>query len=429
MLDKPVVGQTGSGNSGPGDLWPKGALDGLRILDLSRVLAGPWCAQILGDLGAEVIKIEQPGQRDDTRTWRPPWNVEPEGVERARSAYYLSCNRNKHSVAINLASDEGADLIRQIAASSDVVIENFKCGGLAKYGLDYASLSKIKPDLIYCSITGFGQTGPYAHRGGYDFLIQGMSGLMSITGQPDGAPGAEPLKVGVAVSDLFTGLYATISILAAVQHRRNTGIGQHIDLALLDTQVAVLANQAMNWLVGQKVPGRLGNGHPNVVPYRCFATSDGHIIVACGNDRQFRALTTALGREDLRDDPRFADNSGRQLNRGHLEAGLEDSIAKWTSADVLALLEKAGVPCGPINRIDQIFADPHIAARGLVSSFDGQGGADIPVVGFPARLSASPATYRKPPPHLGADTETVLEQVLGLTAADTERLRAAGVIG
>lgn len=390
------------------------ALSGLRVLDLSRVLAGPWSSQILGDLGAEIIKIEQPGKGDDTRSWGPPYLDTGTGDPDPFSAYYLACNRNKRSVAIDIANPEGAALIRRLAQHCDVVLENFKVGGLARYGLDYASLRAENPRLVYCSITGFGQTGPYAPRGGYDFLIQGMSGLMSVTGQPDGAPGAEPLKVGVPVSDLFTGLYATVSILAALRHRDKTGQGQHIDCALLDTQVSLLANQAMNWLVGGQVPRRLGNGHPNVVPYRCFATADGHIIVAVGNDGQFRNLCRLLDRQDLLDDARFATNAGRQTNRVELEAALADSIGTWASAPLIARLAEFGVPGGPINRVDQVFADPQIQARGLVRHITMDNGADIPMVGFPAQLSATPATYRHAPPRLGGQTQTVLHDLLGL---------------
>lgn len=409
---------------------PAAALAGVRVLDLSRVLAGPWASQILGDLGAEVIKIEHPGKGDDTRAWGPPYleSKEDDAGGDPLSAYYLSCNRNKKSVAIDIASPEGAALIRRLARSCDIVLENFKVGGLARYGLDYESLKRENEALIYCSITGFGQTGPYAARGGYDFLIQGMSGLMSVTGQPEGTPGSEPLKVGVPVSDLFTGMYATVSILAALHHRDRTGQGQRIDCALLDTQVAVLANQGMNWLVGGQVPRRMGNGHPNVVPYRCFATGDGHIIVAVGNDGQFRALCRLLGRQDLLDDDRFANNPGRQTNRQELEAALAESIAGWDSAGLIAAMAEAGVPAGPINRIDQVFADPQIVARGLVHRLETEGGTTIPVVGFPARLSETPASYRQAPPRLGQQTAEILGDLLGLDAAELADLTARAVI-
>lgn len=407
------------------------SLAGLRVLDLSRVLAGPWASQILGDLGADVLKIEHPEKGDDTRAWGPP-NLQPapgDQSDDAPSAYYLSCNRNKRSLAIDIAKPEGAALIRRLARVSDIVLENFKVDGLSRYGLDYESLKRENPALIYCSITGFGQTGPYASRGGYDFLIQGMSGLMSVTGQPEGTPGSEPLKVGVPVSDLFTGLYATVSVLAALHHRERTGEGQHIDCALLDTQVAVLANQGMNWLVGGQVPKRLGNGHPNVVPYRCFATADGHIIVAVGNDGQFRALCRLLGREDLLGDERFANNPGRQVNRVELEAALAESMAGWASADLIAALANGGVPAGPINRIDQVFSDPQVVARGLVHQLETAGGTPVPIVGFPARLSRTPASYRRVPPRLGEQTDEVLSDLLSLAPDDIESLRACGAIG
>ncbi|QCG93369.1 CoA transferase [Azospirillum sp. TSA2s] len=412
-----------------------GALAGIRVLDLSRVLAGPWASQALGDLGADVIKVEHPGHGDDTRAWGPPF-LSADGaadgaagdVERL-SAYYLSCNRNKRSIAIDIAKPDGADIIRRFAADCDVVIENFKVGGLARYGLDYAALSGINPRLVYCSITGFGQTGPLAPRPGYDFLIQGMSGLMSITGQPEGELGSEPLKVGVAVSDVFTGLYATISILAALRHRDRTGQGQHIDCALLDTQVSVLANQAMNWLVGGMVPGLMGNKHPNVVPYRTFKARDGHVIVATGNDGQFRALCRLLGLEEVAASPRFADNASRLALRDELEGLLADAIANWDQAALIAAMAEAGVPGGPINRIDQVFAEPHLAERGLVREMTLEDGRKVPVVGYPARLSNSPATYRRPPPRLGQQTAEVLEEMLGYSPDRVEQLRSSGVLG
>ena len=339
------------------------ALSGVRVLDLSRVLAGPWAAQTLGDLGAEVIKIEQPGKGDDTRAWGPPWLIEADGS--LFSAYYLACNRNKRSVAIDIARPEGAALVRQLAMDCDVVIENFKVGGLARYGLDQASLRAANPRLVYASITGFGQDGPYAPRGGYDFLVQGMGGLMSITGAPERTPGGGPLKAGVALIDVMTGLYATIAILAALRHRDATGVGQHIDCALLDTSVAVLANQGMNWLVGGMVPQPMGNAHPNAVPYRAFAVADGHVIVTVGNDSQFRAFCALLGRDDLATDPRFVTNALRVVNRNALEAALQESLATRQRDEVLAEMAAQGVPGGPINRLDQVFADPQVIARGM----------------------------------------------------------------
>jgi crotonobetainyl-CoA:carnitine CoA-transferase CaiB-like acyl-CoA transferase len=404
---------------------PPGPLAGLRVLDLSRVLAAPWATQILGDLGAEVLKVEKPGKGDDTRGWGPPFLED--GSSRP-DAYYLCANRNKRSVAIDFARPEGAALVRRLAADADVLVENFRTGGLAKYGLDAPALLKVNPRLIYCSVTGFGHTGPYAARGGYDFLIQGMSGLMSVTGRPEGVPGAGPLKVGVPVSDLFTGLYATVAILAALNHRSRSGEGQHIDCALLDSQVALLVNQAMNYLVGGEVPRRLGNAHPNVVPYRDFAASDDYILVACGNDGQFRALCALLGRDDLAVDTRFATNADRLRERRILEVELARAIAPWRAAELLAAMEKAGVPGGPINSVDQVLEDPQIIAREMLRVMHRDDGTAVKVVGFPGRLSRSPASYRLAPPRLGQDTRAVLEAELGLGEAEIEALRTAGAV-
>lgn len=401
-----------------------GPLTGLRVLDLSRVLAGPWATQILGDLGADVIKIEQPGKGDDTRGWGPPFL--DDGSHDA--AYYLAINRNKRSLAIDIATPEGADIVRRLALQSDILVENFRVGGLEKYGLDHKALRAAKSDLIYCSITGFGQDGPYADRGGYDFLVQGMSGLMSVTGRPDGEPGAGPLKVGVPVADLFTGLNATVAILAALRHRDATGEGQHIDCALLDTQVAMLANQASNWLNGGVAPGRLGNDHPNVIPYRDFQTADGSVLVALGNDRQFIRFCQLLDREDLAADPRLRSNAHRAANRAMLMAELERTIATWRSADLIAAMEAEGLPGGPVNTIPQIFDDPQIKARGVVHSLSRDTGAQVRVPGFPARLSRSPASYRTAPPRLGADTESVLAGQLGLSPPEIESLIKAGIV-
>lgn len=401
-----------------------GPLAGITVLDLSRVLAGPWCSQALGDLGADVIKIEQPGQGDDTRKWGPPFLND--GSRDA--AYYLCANRNKRSVAINMADPAGADLIRQFAAQADVVIENFRVGGLAKYGLDYASLRAIKPDLIYLSITGFGQTGPLRNTGGYDFLVQGMSGLMSVTGLPDGEPGGGPMKVGIPISDLTTGLYATISVLAALNHRHATGEGQQIDLALLDTQVALLANQASNWLNGGVAPRRMGNQHPTVVPYQDFTCSDGDVLVAIGNDRQFRQFMDILGLSGLADDPRFDISSGRCLNRDALMDVMRPVIARWKAADLIAAMQGAGLPGGKVNEIREVLAHPQIEARGLVHEMARSDGTPVKVLGFPAQLSASPATYRHAPPRSGEDTAAVLAEKLGLVQDEIKRLLAAGVI-
>jgi len=401
-----------------------GPLAGIKVLDLSRVLAGPWSTQALGDLGADVWKVEQPGQGDDTRRWGPPFLPDGSGD----SAYYLCANRNKRSIAVDIARPEGAALIRDLAAQADIVVENFRVGGLAKYGLDYASLKAINPSLIYCSITGFGQDGPYKDRGGYDFLVQGMSGLMSVTGRPDDAPGGGPIKVGVPISDLLTGLYATISILAALHHREKTGEGQQIDCALLDTQVALLANQASNYMNGGMIPRRLANEHPNTVPYQDFACSDGSVLVALGNDRQFRAFCGLIGRPDLPDDPRFLTNGVRSPNRAALQAEMAPAIARWTSADLIAAMEAAKLPGGKVNEIPEILADPHIAHRGLIHEMTRSDGQAVKVLGFPAQFGATPAGYRRAPPRSGEDTAEVLHEVLDLDDAALARLAAAGAI-
>jgi crotonobetainyl-CoA:carnitine CoA-transferase CaiB-like acyl-CoA transferase len=401
-------------------LPPTGPLAGIKVLDLSRVLAGPWSGQMLGDLGAEVIKVEQPGHGDDTRRWGPPFL--PDGSR--DSAYYLCANRNKRSVAIDIATLEGQDLVRRLAAQADIVLENFRGGGLSKYGLDYPALKGVKPDLIYCSITGFGQTGPDKDKGGYDFLIQGMSGLMSVTGETDG----HPLKVGIPVSDLTTGLYATISILAALQHRNRTGEGQQIDLALLDAQMAMLANQASNWLNGGVEPKRMGNQHPTIVPYQDFACADGDILIALGNDRQFKTLTAVLGLSQLGDDPRYAASADRSDNREALFAAIKPVIAAWKSSDLIAALEAAKLPGGRINSIPEALAQPQIEARGMVHEIARDDGTAVRFLGFPAKLSASPATYRHAPPRAGQDTRAVLAEELGLSEAEIEAFLAKGII-
>jgi len=401
-----------------------GPLAGLRVLDLSRVLAGPWASQILGDLGATVFKIEQPGAGDDTRHWGPPFLED--GSHDA--AYFLCCNRNKKSLAIDLAKPQGAELVRRLAASCDIVLENFRVGGLEKYGMDYKSLSRDNLGLIYCSVTGFGQTGPYKDRGGYDFLIQGMSGLMSVTGQRDDQPGAGPTKVGIAVSDLFTGLYAAIGILAALQHRNKTGQGQHIDCALLDSQLSVLVNQASNYLNGGVVPRPLGNQHPNVVPYQDFRTRDGQVLVALGNDRQFRDFCAVIRRADLSADPRFADIPGRSRHRDDLVEEIAWTLAEWGTDELVLAMEKAKLPGGPINRIDQALEDPHVKARGLVQTLERPDGTPVNFLGFPAILSRTPATYRSAPPRLGADTKSAMVTELGLDDQAIEALMEIGVI-
>ncbi|MCA1855688.1 CoA transferase [Massilia oculi] len=392
---------------------PEGALAGLRVLDLSRVLAGPWAGQLLADLGADVVKVERPEQGDDTRAWGPPWLGDEDGGATAESAYYLAANRNKRSVAIDIATPEGQATVRQLAARADVVLENFKAGGLARYGLDYDSLRALNPGLVYCSITGFGQTGPYAARAGYDFLVQGMGGLMSLTGHPDGAPGAGPLKAGVALTDVMTGLYATVAVQAALAYRARTGKGQHIDLALLDVQVACLANQASNYLVGGAPPQRLGNAHPNIVPYQDFPTADGFMIVAVGNDSQFCSLARILGRPEWGVDKRFASNPRRVANRALLVESIGALTRTRGSAEWIALMEAAGVPCGPVNTLDQVFADPQVRARGMAIEMPHPSAGKVPLVANPIRLSESPVRYQRPPPLLGEHTAQVLADWLG----------------
>ena len=405
-----------------------GPLTGLRVLDLSRVLAGPWATQILADFGAEVIKIEKPGEGDDTRGWGPPFITNGDG-SRGDAAYFLSANRGKWSVAIDMATAEGQTLIRELAATSDVVLENFKAGGLKKYGLDYESLKPVNPRLIYCSLTGFGQTGPYAQRAGYDFMIQGMGGIMSVTGQPDGVPGAEPMKAGVAFADIFTGLYCVIGIQAALYHRQRTGEGQYLDVALLDAQVGVLANQALNYLVGGTAPTRLGNAHPNIVPYQTFATNDGYIIMAVATDRQFKEYCAILGLPHLAEDERFRQNRGRVVNRAELIPLLVEPMKTRTTAEWVDAFESAAIPCGPINTIDQVFANEQVLARGLQIGLTREDGVQVPGVANPIVFSETPIQYEKAPPKLGDGTDKVLSERLGLSPEEITRLRKAGVIG
>ena len=405
-----------------------GALSHLRVLDLSRVLAGPWAGQILADLGAEVIKVERPGNGDDTRAWGPPFLKDAYGESTGEAAYYLSANRNKQSVTIDFTRPQGQQLVRELAAKSDILIENFKVGGLEAYGLDYASLKVLNPDLIYCSITGFGQTGPYAKRAGYDFMVQGLGGLMSLTGRPEGEEGAGPVKVGVALTDILTGLYSTVAILAALAHRQHDGGGQHIDMALLDVQVACLANQAMNYLTTGVAPQRLGNAHPNIVPYQDFPTADGDFILTVGNDSQFRKFAEVAGRPEWVDDPRFATNKLRVANRSELVPLIRQATVFKTTAQWVAQLEAVGVPCGPINDLAQVFADPQVQARGLAMQLPHALAGLVPQVASPIRLSKTPVEYRNAPPLLGEHTRQVLEQVLGLKAATVEALRRSGVV-
>ncbi|WP_407729729.1 CaiB/BaiF CoA transferase family protein [Pseudomonas helleri] len=405
-----------------------GALSHLRVLDLSRVLAGPWAGQILADLGAEVIKVERPGNGDDTRAWGPPFLKDAYGESTGEAAYYLSANRNKQSVTIDFTKPEGQRLVRELAAKSDILIENFKVGGLEAYGLDYASLKEVNPQLIYCSITGFGQTGPYAKRAGYDFMIQGLGGLMSLTGRPEGEEGAGPVKVGVALTDILTGLYATVAILAALAHRQHDGGGQHIDMALLDVQVACLANQAMNYLTTGVSPKRLGNAHPNIVPYQDFPTADGDFILTVGNDSQFRKFAEVAGQPGWADDPRFASNKQRVANRAVLVPLIRQATVFKTTAQWVEQLEVVGVPCGPINELAQVFADPQVQARGLAFELPHALAGLVPQVGSPIRLSETPVEYRRAPPLLGEHTQEVLARVLGVTTVDLELLRHSGVL-
>ncbi|MCV4341582.1 CaiB/BaiF CoA transferase family protein [Pseudomonas capsici] len=405
-----------------------GALSHIRVLDLSRVLAGPWAGQILADLGADVIKVERPGNGDDTRSWGPPFLKDPAGENTSEAAYYLSANRNKQSVTIDFTRPEGQKLVRELAAHSDIVIENFKVGGLAAYGLDYATLKAINPRLIYCSITGFGQSGPYARRAGYDFMIQGLGGLMSLTGRPEGEEGAGPVKVGVALTDILTGLYSTSAMLAALAHRDQSGIGQHIDMALLDVQVACLANQAMNYLTTGNAPRRLGNAHPNIVPYQDFPTADGDFILTVGNDSQFRKFAEVAGQAQWADDPRFRTNKLRVTHRAELIPLIRQVTVFKTTAQWVEALEAAGVPCGPINDLAQVFADPQVRARGLAIEMPHALGGSVAQVASPIRLSETPVEYRRAPPLLGEHTQEVLQNILGLKAEEVMALREAGVL-
>lgn len=405
-----------------------GALRNIRVLDLSRVLAGPWAAQTLGDLGAQVVKVERPGAGDDTRAWGPPFVHDANGLSTGESAYYMCTNRNKRSIGIDLTRPEGQDLIRKLALESDVLIENFKAGGLAQYGLDYASLSQLNPGLIYCSITGFGHSGPYAQRAGYDFLVQGMGGLMSITGKPDDEPGGGPVKVGVALTDIMTGLYATNAILAALQARYHTGRGQHIDMALLDVQVACLANQAMNYLYSGKVPARMGNAHPNTVPYQDFPTADGYMILAVGNDGQFARFCNAIGCAHWAQDPRFATNTARLEHRQTLISMIREHTIERTTREWVALLEQHAVPCGPINTVADVFADEQVEARELLLQMQHRSAGPVPLVASPIRLSDTPVSYRQAPPQLGEHTDEILLDLLKLDLSAIASLREQGVI-
>ena len=403
-------------------------LTDIRVLDLSRILAGPWCGQIFADLGAEVIKVERPGRGDDTRAWGPPFVKDRDGRETADAAYFQCTNRAKKSVTIDMAQADGQALIRELAARSDVLLENFKVGALARYGLGYEHIRALNPRVVYCSITGFGQDGPYRDRAGYDFMIQGMGGIMSLTGEREGLPGAGPQKVGVAIADLMTGMYSTVAVMSALLERHASGVGQHIDMALLDTQVAWLANQNLNYLVSGEVPQRLGNAHPNITPYDAFPTRDGDVIVAIGNDAQYARYCRAAGLEALIDDPRFANNAARVAHRDALKALLEPAMRSRTTAEWIRLLEPLGVPCGPINRLDQVFADPQVRYRRMQIDVPHAVAGTLPLVANPIKFSRTPITYDRPPPLLGEHTEEVLGSLLGKSAAEITRLRQHGVI-
>ncbi|KWK03428.1 CaiB/BaiF CoA transferase family protein [Burkholderia stagnalis] len=405
-----------------------GALSHIRVLDLTRVLAGPWCAQTLADFGADVIKVERPGAGDDTRHWGPPYLKDANGADTAEAAYYLAANRNKRSVTVDIATPQGQQIVRELAAQSDVVLENYKAGQLKKYGLDYDALRAVKPDIVYCSVTGFGQTGPYAHRAGYDFIIQGIGGFMSITGERDGEPGGGPQKAGVAISDLATGLYSTIAVLAALAHRDRTGEGQYIDMALLDVQVALLANMNTNFLASGKPPVRWGNAHPNIVPYQTFQTSDGWIIVAVGNDGQFRKFVEAGGRAELADDERFATNPARVRHRETLVPIIAEMVKTRGKQAWIDALEAAGVPCGPINDLDEVFENEQVVARGMQVELPHPCGANVKLVRNPIRMSRTPPEARSAPPLLGEQTDDVLRELLGYDDARIAALKAKQAI-
>ncbi len=405
-----------------------GPLSHIRVLDLSRVLAGPWCGQNLADLGAEVIKVERPKTGDDSRAYGPPWMKDASGKETSEAAYFMAANRGKKSITINLNNPEGQRLVRELAAKCDVLIENYKFGDLDRYGLGYKDLSATNPGLIYCSVTGFGQTGPYREKPGYDFMAQGMAGLMSVTGEPDGVPGGGPMRVGVPVIDIFTGMYATIAVCAAVANRAVTGKGQHLDVALLDSCMALLANQGMSYLATGETPKRIGNTHPSIVPYQVFPTADGAIILACGNDNLFSKFCAVAKREDLGKDERFAKNAGRVKNRSTLVPILEDVFRQRATEAWVEALEEAGVPCGPINTVAQAFANPQVQARGMQIKLPHPLADEVPLMGSPMKFSGTPIEHKLPPPVLGQHADEILEQVLGLGLDERAKLRAAGAI-
>jgi len=405
-----------------------GALTGVRVLDLSRVLAGPACAQLLADLGADVIKVERPGVGDDTRQWGPPWLPDEAGNDTAESSYYLCANRGKRSITIDIGTPEGVDLVKQLAAKSDVVVENFKVGSLAKKGLDYAGLKSVKPDIIYASITGFGQDGPMASQPGYDYLAQAMSGMMSVTGRADGEPGAGPLRAGIATADQSAGMYATVGILAALLHRDRTGEGQHVDVALLDSQLAFMVNQGLNYLVSGVPPARSGEWHPNLAPYQPFDVADGRVIVAVGNNRQFAAFCGWLGLSELVDDPRFAENPDRNKHRVELAGLLQAELRRRTSAETLAALPGLGVPAATINDLAQAFDEPQVKHRGGRIDLPHGTAGTAPAISNPIHFSASPVEYRNAPPTLGEHTDEVLRSVLELSEAEIRELRSNQIV-
>jgi formyl-CoA transferase len=405
-----------------------GPLSHLVVLDLSRVLAGPWCTQVLADLGATVIKIEKPGSGDDTRAWGPPYLKDAAGRDTSEAAYYLSCNRGKLSVAVDFTSADGQAIVRDLARQSDVLVENYKAGGLEKYGLNYPSIAALNPRLVYASITGFGQDGPYSDRAGYDFIIQGMSGFMSVTGERDDLPGGGPQKAGIAISDLMTGMYATVAIQAALAHRDRTGRGQWVDTSLFDASVAMMSVMNLNYLVTGKPPGRAGNAHHNIVPYQVFACADGHVIVAVGNDSQFAKFCEAAGNPEWSSDARYAKNADRVRNRDVLVPLVAAVMKARTQREWLDTLEPLGVPCGPINRLDQVFADPQLIARGLRMDLTHPLAGKVPQVATPIKFSATRLTYERPPPLLGEHTADVMRERLAMSVDAIDELAARGVV-
>jgi len=405
-----------------------GPLLGIRVLDLSRILAGPWCTQALADLGAEVIKVERPSVGDDTRAWGPPFVGRPDGSETSDSAYFMSANRGKKSITLDIAKPEGQQIVRSLAAVSDVVMENFKVGDMKRYGLDWESLSALNPGLVYCSITGFGQSGPYRERAGYDFMIQAMGGLMSVTGERDDLPGGGPQKCGVPIADMMTGMFSALAIVSALYERRSSGLGQYVDMSLLDTQVSWLANQNLNFLVSGQLPRRWGNAHPNLAPYQAFPTRDGNLILAIGNDRQFQRFCDAAGLAALNDDPRFVDNRSRLAHRDELVARVAAAMRARSTDEWLEALEAVGVPCGPINTLDRVFADPQVVHRGLRMDLPHLEAGKVPQVANPIRYSRTTIEYEDAPPVLGQHTDQVLAELLRIEPGRIAELRREGIV-